>query len=119
MGDDLDTSGAEIPDHRVIGEDMLAAATIASGALFWAPEDTTNIEDKIGQTGTLADCAAAERELEDCYARDERYQSVTAVVTKPSPGLLSAKVNGKTDTGTFQLELEQSEGQPMRVVKLG
>lgn len=118
-GDDLDTSGAEIPDERLIAEDMLLAITTAAGALPWAPTATVDVTSYAGRTCSDADCAALSRQIEDCFDGDERYASVEATVTKPGPESLRVVLTGKTDAGAFEVVLEQENGEPMRVVKLG
>ena len=118
-GDDLDTSGAELSDERLIAEDMFLAVTIAAGALPWAPESTVDVTSHIGRTGTANDRAALARRIEDCFARDERYRTVEATVTSPAPSNLRFELESQTDQGSFELVLEQPEGEPMRVVKLG
>ena len=118
-GDDLDTSGAEISDERLIVEDMFIACTTAAGALPWAPESTVDVTAQVGRSGSPADCAALARRMEDCFDGDERYLSAEASVTKPEPEKLSFALSAETDTGTFELVLEQENGEPMRVVKLG
>lgn len=118
-GDDLDTSGAEISDERLIVEDMFIACTTAAGALPWAPESTVDVTAQMGRSGSASDRAALERRMEDCFDRDERYLAVEATVAKPDPEKLSFTLKGQTDSGTFELVLEKENGEPMRVVKLG
>lgn len=118
FSDDLDNTGAELDDDSVIPEDMHRAVTTKARALDWAPEDTLDVNDWLGKTGTDAERAELARLIEDLFARDERYASVSALVTMSSDNKLQVAVSANTDTGTFQLELEQ-DGEAMRVVKLG
>ena len=118
-GDDLDTSGAEIPDERLIVEDMFLAITTAAAALPWAPGSTVDVSSYMGRSASDSDRAALARRIEDCFERDERYLSVEATVTSPNPGTLRVVVEGETDTGTFQVVLEQEDGEPMRGVSFG
>ena len=98
---------------------MFIACTTAAGALPWAPESTVDVTAQVGRSGSPADCAALARRMEDCFDGDERYLSAEASVTKPEPEKLSFALSAETDTGTFELVLEQENGEPMRVVKLG
>lgn len=118
FSDDLDTTGAELDDQAVIGEDLVRACTIPAGALFYAPGDTFDVNSQLGKTGTVAERGALGRIIEDRFARDERYEAVDAAVERGAENLLSVGVVGTTDSGNFELQLEQ-DGDAMRVVKLG
>ncbi len=117
-GDDLDTAGAEIPEEQEIVEDMFLAATTERAALPWAPEDTINIQTLLGRAGTPSDLATFGSTLESCFDRDERYLSSTANTSKPDPQSVSVKLAAETEAGSFELQLEQSPDQPMRLVRL-
>lgn len=118
FSDDLDNTGAELDDEAVIPEDMLRAVTTKAGVLDWAPEDTLDVSEWLGKTGSDAERAELARLIEDLFARDERYASVSALVTLGPENQLQVAVTATTDTGTFELQLEQ-DGEAMRVVKSG
>jgi hypothetical protein len=115
-GDDLDTTGAEIDDASLIAEDMQLATTIKAGALFYAPEDTLDLNDELGKTDTDAGRAELARRIEDLYARDDRYQSVAATASSEPGNTLRVTQRAETDVGTFELTQEEDSGV-MRVVK--
>lgn len=112
---DLDTTGAELDDAGVIGEDMVRAVTTDEGALPWAPGKTLNLNGYIGKSLTAGDRAALARKIEGLFADDDRYASVEAQIDFID-GKLSALLTGETESGSFALQLEQ-DGEEMRVVR--
>lgn len=115
--DDLDTTGAELDDASLIAEDMQRATNIQAGALFWAPEDTLDLNQELGKTDTDAGRAELARRCEDLFARDDRYLSAAATATRTeADSSLRVSLVGETDVGTFELVQEEDEGF-MRVVK--
>lgn len=118
-GDELDTSGAELDDDRAIAEDILRACSIPTGTLPHAPSDTVDVTGLVGRAMSPAERNTAARSIEATLLRDERYTAVSAVVSySVATGLLSIRVTGETDTGTFDLQLQQ-DGSTLRVVKTG
>lgn len=115
-GDELDTSGAELPQDLSVAEDIYAACTISAGLLPWAPGDTLDVHEQLGKALDRSAANALGRTIQAVLLRDERYVSVDCVVTF-SDGVLSVRVTGQTDSGSFELELQQ-DGQTFRVVKV-
>lgn len=112
---DLDTTGAELDDEGIIGEDLVRAVTTDEGALFWAPGKTLNLNRYLGKTMDAGERAAVARQIEGLFADDDRYASIEAQLSYVS-GRLVASIAGETDTGPFTLQLEQ-DGEEMRVVR--
>lgn len=115
-GDELDTTGAELPEDRAVAEDILLACTIAAAALPWAPSDTLDVNEQLGRALDEKQCNALGRSIQAILLRDERYGAADVFVTFAS-SVLSIRVIGHTDSGNFELDLQQ-DGTTFRVVKV-
>lgn len=115
-GDELDTTGAELPEDRAVAEDILLACTIAAGALPWAPNDSIDVNEQLGKALDANQCNALARSIQAILLRDERYGSADVICTF-SALVLSVRVTGYTDAGSFDLQLQQ-DGTTFRVVKV-
>lgn len=115
-GDELDTTGAELPEDRAVAEDILLACTISAAALPWAPSDTLDVNEQLGRALDEKQCNALGRAIQAILLRDERYGAADVFVTFAS-SVLSIRVIGHTDSGNFELVLQQ-DGTTFRVVKV-
>lgn len=115
-GDELDTTGAELPEDVAVAQDIFAACSIRTGALPWAPGDTLDVNEQLGRAVDNKSANALARAIQAILLRDERYQAADVTVSMTG-NVLSIRVVGSTDTGTFELELQQ-DGATFRVVKV-
>lgn len=94
----------------------MLACTIAADALPWAPNDSLDVNEQIGKALDANQCNALARSIQAILLRDERYGAADVFVTFAS-SVLSIRVIGHTDSGNFELDLQQ-DGTTFRVVKV-